>query len=60
MRRATTTETFVAFAVCMAGTSAATLLAFYYPDSNSYIYASVFTIVLLIVAGFSMARKKAA
>ena len=58
MRKTTPSETLVLFIVCMAGISASTLLAMYYPDSLGYIYATGFTVALLVVVGFFMVRKK--
>lgn len=60
MRKATPTEVLVLLAVFVVGTSTSTLLALYYPDSLSYVYAGVLTVALILVATFFMARRKKA
>jgi hypothetical protein len=61
MRRTTPTETVILVVVCMAGVSATTIIALYYPDSNGDTYVGLLTVALLIVTGvFMMVRKKAA
>jgi len=59
MRRMTPTETVVSFVLFMLSIAVTTLLAAYYPDSNSYLYVSAFMVVFLLVAAFFMARRKA-
>jgi hypothetical protein len=58
VRKTTPSEALVLFIVFMAGTSTSTLLAWYYPDSPAYNYAGAFTVALILVLGFFMARKK--
>ena len=58
MRKALPSEILVPFVVCMAGCSAMTLIASYYPDSDGYIYVCVLTVALQIVAAFFIDRAK--
>ena len=59
MPKATPTELLILVAIFVFGIAASTLLAAFYPDSNSYLYVSAFMVVFLLVAAFVMARKKA-
>lgn len=58
MRTITPTEAVVFFTVFLVGIMVMTLLAVYFPDSNSYSYFAVVFVVSILVAGFIMARKE--